>query len=147
MREIPSSLVLLPGVGVVSANPHTNSYRHRRNKVAENNNIVVKLNEEEIVLKPSVTAMRMISRQYGGLNPARQMLVAENFDAVVFIIRVGAGMKDREARDLDDKVYETGLTGDLLVQLINYVAMLGNKGKPIVLGEENDEAPKSDNNY
>jgi len=101
--------------------------------------ITIKLDGEEIVLKPSLQATRMISRNFNGLGAARQALVAENFDAVAFVIRMGSGMKDREARDLDEKIYREGLTGDLLVQLIQYVAMLGNKGKMMNFGaDEND---------
>ena len=111
------------------------------------NNIVVKLSDKEYTLRPSVAAMRTISRQYNGLRNARDMLVAENFDAVVFIIRVGAGLRDnREVNELDERIYETGLTGELLIQLINYVAMLGNRGQPIVLGEETESRNENKGN-
>jgi hypothetical protein len=93
--------------------------------------IVITLGDDEIVLKPSLRAMTTISRQFNGLAGARNQLVAENFDAVTFIIRNGSGMDDRSARNLGDRVYENGVTGDLLVGLIRYVAILGNGGKPI----------------
>ena len=114
------------------------TYRHRIFIMANDNTVVVKLGDEEIVLKPRVEAMRAISRQFNGLKLARDAIVAENFDAVAAIIRIGSGMRDREARDLDDKIFAEGLTGDLLVGLINYVAMLGNKGQPVTLGMEED---------
>lgn len=103
-------------------------------------NVVIKLGHEEITLKPSMQAMRMISRQFNGLANARQALVSENFDAVAFIIRIGSGMKDREARELDDKIFQAGMLGnELLMQLINYVAMLGNRGRPIQLTDDEDK--------
>jgi hypothetical protein len=107
--------------------------------MAELQTVTISLSGEEIVLKPSMQATRMISRQFNGMQNARTALAQENFDAVAFIIRIGSGMKDRDARDLDDKIYSNGLTGDLLVGLINYVAMLGNSGKPIVLNDEENE--------
>ena len=108
--------------------------------MAENNTITIKLGEEKITLKPSMQAMRMISRQYNGLANARAALVQESFDAVAFVIRIGSGMKEREARELDEKVYRAGiLGGDLLMQLINYVAMLGNRGQPIQLTDNEDK--------
>lgn len=110
-------------------------------------NITIKLGRDEIVLKPSMQAMRAISRQYNGLANARQALVAENFDAVAFIIRVGSGMREREARDLDDKIFETGiLSNNLLMQLINYVAMLGNRGEPINFNDEEEDRKDKDSN-
>jgi hypothetical protein len=106
--------------------------------MAEIETINIKLDGEEIILKPSMQAARMISRQFNGMQNARTALTQENFDAVAFIIRVGSGMKDREARDLDERIFANGLSGELLVALINYVAMLGNRGKPVVLGEDNE---------
>jgi len=102
----------------------------------------VALNGVDLVLKPTLRAMTQISRQYGGLGKARSELVAENFDAIVFILRVGTGMSDRDARDLGDRVYANGITAELLVPLIKYVAVLGNGGKP--LDDEPVDAPAGD---
>jgi hypothetical protein len=108
-------------------------------------NVTIKLGNEEIVLKPSMQVARIVSRQFNGFANARAALVAENFDAVAFIIRHGSGMRDREARDLDDKIFEQGLlNGDLLMQLINFVAMLGNRGQPIQLTDEEENTTRSE---
>lgn len=112
--------------------------------MAELQTVKIDLNGEEIILKPGMQAARMISRQFNGMQNARTALAQENFDAVAFIIRIGSGMKDKDARDLDEKIYATGLTGELLVGLINYVAMLGNSGKPIVIGEEDEKETNKD---
>lgn len=110
--------------------------------------VPVMLGDAELVLKPTLRATATISRQFGGLAKARAELVAESFDAAVFVLRAGTNMADREARDLPDRVYANGLTADLLVGLIRYVAVLGNGGKPLpdepteVAG---DEAPATGN--
>ncbi len=105
--------------------------------MSDSDNVVtINLDGKDIVLKPSLGAFRMISRQYGGMQKARQQLTFEDFDAAAFVIRVGSGMTDREARRLDEMIYESGLNGDLLMQLINYVAMLSNRGRPVILGED-----------
>ena len=106
--------------------------------------MLVSLNGEDLVLKPTLRATTQISRQYGGLAKARQELVAENFDAVVFILRLGAGMSDRESKDLGERVYQNGVTGELLVALIKYVAVLGNGGKPLPDEPTDDPAGEDD---
>jgi hypothetical protein len=93
--------------------------------------ITVSLNGNDLTLRTTPRAGLQISRQYGGLAKARQQLVDENIDAIVFILRLGSGMSDRDAKDLGDRVYRNGITADLLVPLIKYVAMLGNGGKPL----------------
>jgi hypothetical protein len=92
---------------------------------------VVTLNGEDLVLRPTLRAVTQISRLYGGLAKARAELVAENLDAVVTILRLGTGMSDRDAKDLGERVYQNGITAQLLVALIKYVAVLGNGGKPL----------------
>jgi hypothetical protein len=87
--------------------------------------------DEELILKPTLRAMTAINRQYGGLAKARQELVAENFDAIVFVLRHGLNLSDKDARGLPDRVYENGITAELLIPLIKYVAVLGNGGKPL----------------
>lgn len=91
----------------------------------------VTLNDDELILKPTLRAMTAINRQFSGLANARQQLVAENFEAVVFILRYGLNLTDQAAKDLPDRVYQNGITGELLVALIKYVAILGNGGKPL----------------
>ena len=99
--------------------------------------VSVSLNNEELVLKPTVRAATSISRQFDGFVTARARLVSENFDAVVFILRLGLNLDDKAARDLPDRVYKNGITAELLIPLINYVAILGNGGRPLDLEDRN----------
>ena len=93
--------------------------------------VPVMLEGEELILKPTLRAMNAVNRQFNGLRNARERLVNEDADAVSFILRHGLNMDDRAARDLPERVFRNGLTGDLLVSLIRYVAILGNGGKPL----------------
>lgn len=102
--------------------------------------VPVTLDGDDLILKPTLRAMTTINRQYGGLAKARAELVSENFDAVVFILRHGLNLSDRDARDLPDRVYRNGVTGELLVALIRYVAILGNGGKPLPDEPEDNDA-------
>lgn len=104
------------------------------------------LGDEKLWLKPSLRATTTISRQYGGLAKARQELVSENFDAVVYILRNGLNLSDRDAKDLPDRVYANGITIELLVPLIKYVAILGNGGKPFPDEPEDNAGDDGDSN-
>ncbi len=101
--------------------------------------VQITLDDEDLVLKPTLRAMTQISRTYGGLAKARTELVAENVDAVAYIIRVGSGMNDRDAKDLAERVWRNGITGELLVPLINFVNILGNGGKPLNADDDDDD--------
>ncbi len=87
--------------------------------------------EQEVILKPTLRAASTISRNFSGFAAARQALVAEQMDAVVFILRLGLNLSDRDARDLPERVYKNGITAELLIPLIKYVAVLGNGGRPL----------------
>jgi hypothetical protein len=100
--------------------------------------ILVAFDGEELVLKPTLNAMTMISRQYGGLGAARTQLVQENIDAIAYVLRVGAGMPAKDGRNLGERIYRNGVDGDLLLKLIRYVAVLGNGGRPLPDDEEAD---------
>ena len=93
--------------------------------------VSIVLNEEEFWLKPTIRAATSINRQFDGFANARAALVRENFDSVVFIIRLGLNLSDRDARDLPERVYKNGITAELLIPLIKYVAILGNGGRPL----------------
>jgi len=93
--------------------------------------VVVSINGEEKVLRPTLRALTMISAQYNGLAKARELIVAQDFAAAVFIIRHGLNLNDREAKALPDDIYENGLTADLLIPLLRFVGVLANGGKPM----------------
>lgn len=93
--------------------------------------VVITLNGEDRVLKPTLRALTVISSQYNGLSKARELIVAQDFAAAVFIIRQGLNLNDREAKTLPDEVYENGLNIDLLVPLLRFMGILANGGKPM----------------
>ncbi len=98
--------------------------------------VSISFDDEELVLRPTMRAASTISRQFDGFANARAALVRENLDAVVFILRQGLNLSDRDARDLPDRVFKNGITAELLIPLIRYVAVLGNGGRPIDEEEE-----------
>ncbi len=101
--------------------------------------VEIVFDEENLTLKPTLRAATSINRQFDGFANARASLVRENFDAVVFILRLGLNLSDKDARDLPDRVYKNGITAELLIPLIKYVAILGNGGR--ALPDEPDNSP------
>jgi hypothetical protein len=100
--------------------------------------VEIRFEDEDLVLRPTLRAATTISRQFNGFAAARAALVAEQFDSVVFILKLGLNLSDRDARDLPDRVYKNGITAELLIPLIKYVAVLGNGGRAIEEEEDSD---------
>jgi len=93
--------------------------------------VLIHLNGDEIVLRPTLKAMSAISSN-GGLGKVRQALVDQDFSTVVSVILHGANMTGGSAgKQIPDAVYKNGLNTELLVSLLTYVGILGNGGKPL----------------
>lgn len=106
--------------------------------------VVVVLNKEELVLKPTYQAASRISNQFNGFRDARLALVAENFDAVVFILRIGLNLNGSDARELPERVYKNGITAELLIPMIEYIGVLANGGRPVLENQETEPKEDSD---
>jgi len=114
--------------------------------------VSINFDNRDWVLRPTLNAATAINRNFDGFANARAALVRENFDAVVFILRLGLyypDMTDKEkreyGRDLPEKVYDNGITAELLIPLIEYVAVLGNGGRPVNNSGGEEEEPASPN--
>jgi hypothetical protein len=97
---------------------------------------------QTVILKPTLRAAKMISRQRDGYMGASQAIMQMNFDAYVQIIATAMGLTEKGAEDMADRVYKTGLSG-LAAPLIQFIRNLANGGKPPVDKELADEK-KSD---
>jgi hypothetical protein len=86
---------------------------------------------ESVVLKPSLRAAKLISRQSEGYMGASQAVLNLNFDATVQILKIALALTDHGAEDLQDRVYRTGLP-PLAAPLIQFIRILANGGKPPV---------------
>jgi hypothetical protein len=94
--------------------------------------VVVDLETKQYVLKPTINAWRTISRQYGGMAQARANLVAENVETMIFIIRIGSGLPDKQLRNLDEEVFKAGIKAEtVLIPLLRYMGILANGGRPL----------------
>lgn len=93
--------------------------------------VLLTIGDETFVLRPTMRKHRIVSRRFGGLNKARQALIDEDIDAIMFIIINGADVSDRDQKGLDDRVWRNGINIELLLPLYRYLAILNNGGHPL----------------
>lgn len=93
--------------------------------------VVITLGEREYVLRPTLNAIRTLSRQNGGMQAVFQHIVRRNFDGLVSIIKVGASVPDKDDTDLAQRVFRAGINDKLMMPLVDYLQILENGGKPL----------------
>lgn len=91
--------------------------------------VSITLGDDTYILRPTLNAIRTLSRAHGGLRPALQTLFNQEFDGVVSIIKIGAGIPDRDEKALAAKVYAAGMNDATLMPLVDYLKILLNGGK------------------
>ena len=99
-------------------------------------NIDIELDGETVTLRPNLKA-----RQKGGIMAAVDAVGKFDFDTMVNVIVLGLGVDGKEARDIPEKVYSTGMA-DLVAPVINYLTILANGGRPV--SETTDDDDKTD---
>lgn len=104
-------------------------------------NIDIELDGETVILRPNLKAAQNISRQKGGIMAAVDAVGKFDFDTMVNVIVLGLGVDGKEARDIPEKVYSTGMA-DLVAPVINYLTILANGGRPV--SETTDDDDKAD---
>lgn len=109
--------------------------------------VIIKLNKHgEKILKPSIGAMKHLSRRYGGLALLLEQLGRLNFEAVCDVVEIGAFggvmISPKQREKLMEDIYDTGLsadTGGLAPMCIDFVASLLRGGR----AQPNEEEQKS----
>jgi hypothetical protein len=92
-------------------------------------NVEIELDGQIVTLKPSLRAIQILSRQYGGLVTAIDAVGKYDFNAIEQAISVGLNVNQKESRELPDKIFRTGLT-NLAGPVISYLSILSNGGRP-----------------
>jgi hypothetical protein len=82
-----------------------------------------------LVLKPSIKATKLLSRNEGGLMTTVQQIMALNLDTFVRVIELGVGFTETGKAGLDDRIWRRGMN-ELAAPLVRYVHILANGGKP-----------------
>lgn len=101
----------------------------------------IELDGETLTLKPTLAAMQKINKQCGSIRAAITHAYNVDFDVVVAVIAAGAGIGQREAKDLPEKVFAAGVV-NLAPAVSEFLGMLmdpsgrdrdeseGGEGKP-----------------
>lgn len=108
--------------------------------------VVIKVNGVDYTLKPSLRALDGISSTFSGLAKAREALVAQDFNSVISVIRLGLNLNNPQANLMREQVYQNGLTADLLIPLLTYLGVLSNGGKPMPDMPTGDEDASTEGN-
>lgn len=121
-------------------------------------NVTIRLDGEEVILKPSLQAAQTISRQAGGLAGAMQAVLKLDLDVVTTVVGLGLGYggTKKPPQDLAEKIWRSGLTdaseGALASGCILFLRVLANGGQmpndDVIVedGQEGDNHPNSRTN-
>lgn len=106
-------------------------------------NVDIELDGETVTLRPTLKAAQTISRQAGGIVKAIEAIGKFDLDAMVGVIQLGLNLSNKDAANLAEKVWATGMA-ELSGPVINYLSILANGGRPIssTEGGEGDDSPR-----
>ena len=91
--------------------------------------VTVTLGDEEFTLTPTLKAVRAIESRFGGLRGASQTITALSVDGCAIILAAGAGLDDKAAKAVPEKIWLHGVL-DASTQLNKYLVALYNpRGK------------------
>lgn len=91
--------------------------------------VTLTLGRDTFVLRPTLNAFMQLPRLYAGYVPLIQRLAAQDVEAMVSTIRVGANLSGRAAEIVPKRIFEAGITGELIGALIKYVDVMANGGR------------------
>lgn len=110
----------------------------------------ITIGPEKLIFRPSLRVAKDLNRVFGALGSVIEKLRIADLDAVNSVIRFGSGIDDKRARLIDDWVWEEmGRSdtsfGELLGNLINFVALLQRGGRPVFVEVDYIEAQDQGN--
>lgn len=107
--------------------------------------VEITLDGEKRVLRPTLNAIRKVSRLADGVGGAVAKVQKVDFDAIVMIVAVGLDLTEEGAKGLEEKVFATGAM-NLSAPCVKYLTILANGGRPITTedGSSKENPPASD---
>ena len=87
------------------------------------------LDGEQVTLKPSLHAVKMLCTGDGGIGTMVQRVSMLDFNAILMVVVAGLGLSGNGTKDLPEKLYKTGLF-KMSAVCIQYLNILANGGKP-----------------
>lgn len=98
--------------------------------------VEIKLDGKATILKPSLGAAIAISDRFGGFRRAIESVVSHDLSAIAYIVAQGTAASD--LRSVTESVWRDLL--GLQAPVLDYVSMLANGGRRIVIEEKNPPA-------
>lgn len=89
-------------------------------------NVSITLDDEEVVLRPTLRAAQTLSRQADGLMGAIERVSRFDLDTITSVVALGL---DKPTKDVADAVWRTGVS-DLAPAAIRFLGILANGGRP-----------------
>lgn len=89
--------------------------------------ITMELDDEQVVLKPSLGACMGISKMDDSPLATGSKIMSLNFETICQVVALGLGVPLRQP--LREKVYKTGLF-EIRAPLMNFIHIVNNGGKP-----------------
>lgn len=106
-------------------------------------NVKITLGGQERELKPSLAAIKSLSRSGGGIRGSISSVMALDVETIFTVIRTGLGPEVVKelggAEVLERLIYEEGLTdttGGIVEKAVEYLMNLSRGGRPASAGEE-----------
>lgn len=93
--------------------------------------VVLSLPKDEIVLTPTANALKMLSRQGGGIPGMVQRCMNFEFDSIMMVVQYGATLNPVQLKNhsVEQQVFEAGIS-NIAPLCIRYLTILSNGGKP-----------------
>jgi hypothetical protein len=90
--------------------------------------IEISMDGEIYELRPTLKAMKRIQTRFGGLRGALEAIAALNVESVAYIIAAGADAPPRDIPDIEQKVFDEGVS-NVTEQIVPFVtAMINPRG-------------------
>lgn len=103
--------------------------------------VEITLAGEKKIMRPTLRAIRDISRNADGIGGAIARVQKTDFDTICLVIVLGLDLTEKGAEGIEDKVFETGLI-NLAGPCAKYLTILANGGRPMTSGgKESGENP------
>ena len=110
-------------------------------------NVKIILGGRDLELKPSLAAIKLLSRSGGGIRGAITAVMGLDVEMIFNVVRVGLGpdaVRDLGgAEKIERLIYEEGLTdttGGLVEKCVEYLMNLARGGRPSMGSEEGADA-------
>jgi hypothetical protein len=93
--------------------------------------VVIELDADQIVLKPTAHALKTFGSQPGGIQTAVGRCITHDFAFMLEVVRVGANLNSHQIAkyEIEDKLFRFG-ANKLAVLLCRYLSICSNGGRP-----------------